>query len=357
MSCSRNLYRLAIPEDKVAKRFRKGYGYNNGGFILNRNDVRLKNLIDFYQEYDFFGGKLQQIPCGKCIECRLAYSKEWAQRIVCESSLYPSDTNWFITLTYDEEHLVKNVKWSVDRRSGEVGYCPTLNKDDFTLWKKRLLEHLRRNYGHIGVRFYMCGEYGSKNGRPHFHCILMNCPLPDVKLVRKVSLGSSDYNYMSSKLVSDTWGKGFVMLGQVNWETASYVARYVMKKAFEQSEDDYLKLCQTVGVEPTQKEYVNMSRNPGIAKDYYINNWREIYELDTVLLPNGRTAKPSMYFDKLFDVHNSEELEKIKLRRSELQAFTELHKYKGLSPDEIDSHKRIAHDVLVRKLSKLHRKI
>lgn len=43
------------------------------------------------------------LACGRCIGCRLEYSRQWAVRCVHEASLY--DDNCFITLTYDNENL------------------------------------------------------------------------------------------------------------------------------------------------------------------------------------------------------------------------------------------------------------
>ena len=43
------------------------------------------------------------IPCGKCIGCRLAHSRQWAVRCVHEASLH--DRNCFLTLTFDDAHL------------------------------------------------------------------------------------------------------------------------------------------------------------------------------------------------------------------------------------------------------------
>lgn len=96
--------------------------------------------------------------------------------------------NWFLTLTYNDDNLIKNVEWSVSRLDGELGFTPFLNKDDFTAFKKRLLSRMRDKYGYTGIRFFECGEYGSKNGRPHFHAIFFNLPIPDLELVKKFLL-------------------------------------------------------------------------------------------------------------------------------------------------------------------------
>ena len=45
-----------------------------------------------------------QVPCGKCIECRLEHAKMWALRCWHESLKYPFSS--FVTLTYDDDHLI-----------------------------------------------------------------------------------------------------------------------------------------------------------------------------------------------------------------------------------------------------------
>ena len=65
-----------------------------------------------------------------------------------EASLY--SVNSFVTLTYDDEHLPGD-------------QC--LDHRDFQLFMKRLRKR-------FPSRFFMCGEYGGLNGRPHYHSIL-----------------------------------------------------------------------------------------------------------------------------------------------------------------------------------------
>ena len=55
----------------------------------------------------FVNGDLRQtilVPCGHCIACRIARSREWAVRLLHESEFW--DVFCFVTLTYDDEHLV-----------------------------------------------------------------------------------------------------------------------------------------------------------------------------------------------------------------------------------------------------------
>lgn len=346
--------RLAVPEDGLIPRHRKGYGYKNGGFILNQNDERLQYLTEIYcvklgYEYP------EKIACGKCLECRLAYTKQWAQRLVCEASLHQE--NWFITLTYNDDHLIDCVDYTVNPWTETLDYVPVLRSEDFTAWKKRFLERIRDRYGHTGIKFYNCGEYGSKNHRPHFHVILFNCPLPDVELVRTVSLGGYDYCYYHSKLIEETWGKGFIMVGKVNWNTCAYVARYVMKKLHSEDKKIYEQLCELEGVSPVPQEYVNMSRRPGLARDYYEANWQDIYSIDKVVLENGRTVRPAKYYDKLFDIEYPEDMERIKAERKRLDDLRHKNLYKGKNVAEIAEIERKKHESLERAVAKLKRNI
>ena len=110
------------------------------------------------------------VPCGRCIGCRLDYSRVWAERCVHEASQY--ENNWFLTLTYDDDHLP----------IGKKG-IPTLIKDEVSSFMKRLRTKMKREYGVDGIRFFACGEYGTNGERvlhPHYHIILFNCPLQDL---------------------------------------------------------------------------------------------------------------------------------------------------------------------------------
>ncbi len=146
------------------------------------------------------------IPCGQCIGCRLDKSKQWAIRCVHEASLY--DNNSFITLTYNTEHLPED-------RSLEVRV--------FQLFMKRL----RKRFG-TKIRFYACGEYGDQNGRPHYHACLFNHDFQDKKLWKRGKDPSLDL-YRSADL-EKLWPYGYSSIGEVTFQSAAYVARYIMKK-------------------------------------------------------------------------------------------------------------------------------
>ena len=121
---------------------------------------------------------------------------------------------------------------------------------------KRLRIHYKRNHNVDNIRYYLAGEYGSKTERAHYHAIMFNLPIADLKK-EKVS-GSGNVLYTSKEL-NKIWGKGYVWIGEVTWNSASYVARYVMKKHYGKEAEQYYR---SKGKEP---EFVCMSAATGIS--------------------------------------------------------------------------------------------
>ena len=105
-----------------------------------------------------------EIPCGNCIGCRIAYSKQWADRCMLESQYH--DENYFLTLTYDDDHVPRSGYY--DEETGEWFDTFTLRKKDLQKFHKDLRKKL---YGSDKgeFRFFACGEYGDQTFRPHYH--------------------------------------------------------------------------------------------------------------------------------------------------------------------------------------------
>lgn len=213
------------------------------------------------------------LPCGQCIACRLNKSRDWATRCVLEAKMH--EQNCFITLTYSEEN------------------CPpdmSLQKRDFTNFIKRL----RFNTGKK-IRYYAAGEYGDLHGRPHFHACLFGYK-PDDLVLWQYRDGVALYN---SATLSKAWQyKGFVSVGDVTFESAAYVARYVTKKITgDRSEEHY---------HGRQPEYTVMSRRPGIAANFFEKYSTDIYGKDFIVIRDQIKCKPPRYFDRIYDCYYGE---------------------------------------------------
>jgi len=208
--------------------------------------------------------------------------------------------NLFLTLTYDNEHLPE------DR---------SLHYEHFKLFNKRLLSHYRRQLGHKGIRFYMCGEYGETFGRPHYHSIQFNFDLPDKKLL-KVERGNRVY---TSELLSDIWGMGFCTIGGVTFQSAAYVARYIMKKVTGDLARDHYEYMdpETGEIFGRTPEFTNMSRRPGVGGLWFEKYRGDVFPDDFVVV-NGKKCKPPRYYTNQHEILYPDEVAKLKRARKAL---------------------------------------
>lgn len=357
--CVDTLYRFPVPEYALKHKGNALKGYRNGAWVFSKKQKdKLEWLCACYPERV---NDLQEIPCGQCIECRIAYSKMWAQRCIAEAQMSESDC-YFLTLTYDDEHLPAPI--STIPRSSPPGFVlkepiflSPLCKEDMTLFLKRLRINFKRKYDVEDVRFLYCGEYGEKNGRCHFHMLLFNVKLPDLELAFNRSLMSGkDISYFKSDFISDTWDKGFVSISPLTWDNAAYTCRYVLKKRKGCSEEEYQEACVRFGVSPLPAEFINMSRNPGIGRSYYEAYKGFIYNYDVVQLPDGKQVKPCRYYDDLYDLEFPEALEAIKNERERKIARRKyINALHGVKSDEEQARQR--ENNLKRKISKLKREL
>lgn len=263
-----------------------------------------------------FYGEAKLIPCGKCIGCRLDYSKQWATRCMCEAAC--SSHSYFLTLTYDDEHLSN----------------PSLSKKDMQKFMKDLREYYRIHYGITNIRFFGCGEYGSTSFRKHFHLLVFNMPIDDLKIYKR----DRGFAYYNSKTIESIWKNGYCVIGDCTWESAAYVARYVVKK---KKGKDSKEFYEKLGIEP---EFVLMSRKPGIGAQYLELYKDKIYKNDEIILPNGNCVKPPHYFDKLME--HELDIEKYKQDRLAAAEAKTLFSHLDSNKSEVD----FRHDAERQKL-------
>lgn len=229
------------------------------------------------------------VACGKCIGCTLERSRQWAVRCVHEASL--SERNAFITLTYDDAHLPA---------------FGSLDPKHFTDFMKRV----RRPLAARSVRYFMCGEYGGRYGRPHYHALLFGLDFADKVFFRTTE---SKESIFTSKTLDQLWGMGFASTGAVTFASAAYVARYVTKKLC--SHELEVSLDRDTGeVSRRLPEFVRMSLKPGLGAGWLHKYLDDVYPSDEVIM-NRRPQRPPRYYDKLLGVGDAPELERIKLER------------------------------------------
>jgi len=96
----------------------------------------------------------------------------------------------FVTLTYDPEHLPKD---------------ESLDKWELVRFFKRL----RKSLFDRRLRHFSVGEYGDRNGRPHYHCIIFGLGLDD------------------KSIIDQAWRLGSIHCGTVTYDSCRYVSDYI----------------------------------------------------------------------------------------------------------------------------------
>jgi hypothetical protein len=155
----------------------------------------------------------------------------------------------------------------------------------------------------------MAGEYGENFGRPHWHACIFGFDFHDKKLWKRSSSGSMLYRSPDLEVL---WPFGHSSIGDVNFESAAYVARYIMKKVTgKQAKDHYIDPETGVCLKP---EFNKMSLKPGIGADFYKKYKTDIYPHDYVVI-RGKKLKPPKYYDKLYKKSDPYEYDEMLFQR------------------------------------------
>lgn len=209
----------------------------------------------------------QPVPCGKCMNCRNKRIAGWSARLMKED--LHSEMSFFITLTYDPDHLM---------------FCP---KNRPTLWPSHLTNYwklLRKKIN--GFKYYACGEYGSNRQRPHYHAIFF---------VKDKDLSA----VQALKIIEDNWKHGDVFVGTVTGESVAYVLKYLSKKP---------SVPQYQGDKRTP-EFQRSSKGLGLSYLETIGNWHTNDLLNRAYIPlagGSRSPIPRYYKDRIYTKEQKE---------------------------------------------------
>lgn len=190
------------------------------------------------------GGKTLPVPCGKCQKCLQNKANQWHFRLRQESKR--QDKAKFITLTYNTTHVPLTPK----------GYM-SLNKEDVTKWLKRLRKaHVKRYGKEHRIKYYLCGEYGSKTERPHYHAIMFN---------------------IDEDLVINTWQLGNCHFGDVEGASIMYTLKYMVKPSKipkhenDDREPEKARMSQNMGSNYITPEIIEWHQK-NINRNYVVDN-------------------------------------------------------------------------------------
>jgi len=191
-----------------------------------------------------------ELPCGGCLGCRMDRARSWAIR--CSLELQNHDKACWTTLTYSDDNIPANRSIRRDHLSGYI-------------------KRLRARLSPEKIRFFGCGEYGERGGRPHYHAILFGVD-------------------KSEKAIEKAWEAGFVGVHTLTPAAVRYVAGYCAKK--EGWKDEFKETIDTETGEVYGREapFLLMSRRPGIggqAREHW-RSWARFAVMDGTQYPVPR---------------------------------------------------------------------
>lgn len=217
------------------------------------------------------------------------------------------ENNSFVTLTYDEKNLLSN----------------SLCHRDWQLFIKRVRKHAdmgARPHTPDKISYYMAGEYGGTTRRPHFHACIFGWTPNDKQYWKRTPTGSR--LYISSSL-NALWKQGFTSIGDVTFESAAYIARYIMdKKTGPLAGKYYEHINELTGeIEDLKPEYNKMSlgKNNAIGKKWLQQYLTDAYPSGEILIRKHKSKTPK-YYDKQYKLLEPDKYEQLKMNR-ELQAL------------------------------------
>lgn len=264
------------------------------------------------------------LPCGRCIGCRLEHAKEWALRCWHEHLMYEEEglPSMFITLTYDQEHLPPD--GGLDHRHFQ-----------------KFIRAMRKKTG-LKLRYFMCGEYGGQTLRPHYHAIIFGYRPPDLKLV---NTRNNTRNY-TSEIMSELWPHGGHEIGYVSFKNAGYVARYVLKKQIKPELFD--PSTGEISEANLKSPYTRMSLKPGIGYSWYQKYKTDLYPHDYAVLPDGRETAVPKYYRKLLERDDPDLASELRAKRVEKARS---------NPDNTPSRLEVRHFIQNKKAERLKREL
>lgn len=241
-------------------------------------------------------GSSMSVPCGRCLGCRLDYSKMWTIRMVNEMHFH--EQNCFLTLTYSPENLPENG----------------------TLVKKHLQDFIKRYRKICGkLRFYACAEYGEKLSRPHYHILVFGHQFADKKYYKTIN-GNTLY---TSPTLEKLWKYGFSSIGEATMQSAAYVSRYVTKKVSGAQADKHYETINplTGEIHKILGEFSTQSLKPGIGEQFYRKYKNDIYPSDEII-HDGKYFPVPTYYDVLLERDDPQLFAQVKKNR--IDNFEEL---------------------------------
>lgn len=205
-------------------------------------------------------GRITRFPCGRCLHCRIQRSREMSLRLVHESKYWEFKSFW--TLTYDDNY-----------NSG------SLHKHHIQCFIRELRRFKKLSY-------LVCGEYGEKTFRPHYHMILFGYnEINDHRFTEKGFNNQTKRPFYYHK----NWPFGHIDVGGFSRDSARYVCDYIFKAYDGNKGKEYYK-----GLEPP---FRLMSK--GIGRRFLEDNYKQIQQSNYITDRGIPCSIPRYYIKRI----------------------------------------------------------
>lgn len=159
-------------------------------------------------------------PCGWCLNCRVDKSNSLRDR--CEYEYIDKKCGAFITLTYDDNNLIRYMQYDEINNKLVASLSKKACKDFLNRLNKNVHKHENNLLCNHNYKYLIVGEYGEHGdnpallNRPHYHLLVFGL----------------DFAYCK-KIFADSWqGSGNIFIGSIGAGAISYVLKYLDKQLF-----------------------------------------------------------------------------------------------------------------------------
>lgn len=232
------------------------------------------------------------VPCGKCVLCKQSRAWEITVRALLELQADPFQPSCFITLTCDDYYL------------DEVFPHGILFHRPWQLFAKKL-----RKYGEF--RFLMCGEYGERTHRPHYHAVIFGQDYSRRRAPSDRSRDRSGLNMYKGELcdspfLREVWKYGHIRCCPLEKNCIGYVAGYTMKAIQGEHPVSFWYWSKELESQGAITEsYSRWSRKPGLGFKF-LEKFPGLFEDSICALGDGtivETLSPSMFDTRTYTRH------------------------------------------------------
>lgn len=232
------------------------------------------------------------LPCGLCFGCRIDNARMWSLRMMHETRYH--DDNYFVTLTYDPQNLPAD---------GDLRYS------DLQKFFKRARHEFQSAASPF--KYFASGEYGDESLRPHYHFAGFGFKIPDLRFFKQTKSGP----YFLSQRLREVWGFGHVVIAPLEWDTASYIARYVTKKMHGNNvriKDSFDPLTGELDLYTIERAF----QSKGLGLPFYLEHQNEIWDLDACQFKGKYLIKPPRYYFEKLKQSDPDKAAAVKKRRA-----------------------------------------